>query len=219
MSEGRLNHGRKTKTIRRWYLRHQSVDIGATPSRSREKRTSSCAGSFMRPDTKVSPILSSDRSEVAGLVSWTSNERGVLAAYDADGSHRIAWDSRRARVTAPYLWQGDLKRTRTENMGWVPTLDESQLQEDTINLVSPQGVSIIPIKRQGTSTPYETDARTWCAPSLVAGLTATRFSARVTSGRSTSSRVSSSTGERAPSPHTSASLKMERYSSRWRKHP
>jgi len=29
MSDGRLNHVRKTKAIRRWYLRHQSVDTGA----------------------------------------------------------------------------------------------------------------------------------------------------------------------------------------------
>jgi len=32
---------------------------------------------------------------------------------------------------------------------WVPTLDESLLQEDTINLVFPKGVSIILIKRGG----------------------------------------------------------------------
>jgi nitrite reductase/ring-hydroxylating ferredoxin subunit len=30
---------------------------------------------------------------------------------------------------------------------WVPTLDESHLQEETINLVSPKGVSIILIKK------------------------------------------------------------------------
>ena len=30
---------------------------------------------------------------------------------------------------------------------WIPTLDESQLREDTINLVSPKGVSIILIKK------------------------------------------------------------------------
>src|SRR5712671_7547189 len=30
---------------------------------------------------------------------------------------------------------------------WVPTLDESQLQEDTIYLVSPKGLSIILIKK------------------------------------------------------------------------
>ena len=29
MSDGRLNHVRNTKTITRWYLRHQSVDTGA----------------------------------------------------------------------------------------------------------------------------------------------------------------------------------------------
>jgi hypothetical protein len=29
VSERRLNHERKTKTIARWYLRHQSVDTGA----------------------------------------------------------------------------------------------------------------------------------------------------------------------------------------------
>ena len=32
---------------------------------------------------------------------------------------------------------------------WVPTLDESHLQEETIHLVSPKGVSIILIKKDG----------------------------------------------------------------------
>jgi 3-phenylpropionate/trans-cinnamate dioxygenase ferredoxin subunit len=32
---------------------------------------------------------------------------------------------------------------------WVATVDESAIQEDTINLVSPKGVSIILIKRDG----------------------------------------------------------------------
>jgi nitrite reductase/ring-hydroxylating ferredoxin subunit len=32
---------------------------------------------------------------------------------------------------------------------WVPTLDESQVQENTINLVSPRGVSIILIRKGG----------------------------------------------------------------------
>lgn len=32
---------------------------------------------------------------------------------------------------------------------WVATLDESQLREDTINLVSPKGVSIVVIKKDG----------------------------------------------------------------------
>ena len=36
-----------------------------------------------------------------------------------------------------------------ENTGWVPTLDESHVREDTINLVSPKGVSIILIKKDG----------------------------------------------------------------------
>lgn len=37
----------------------------------------------------------------------------------------------------------------TMEHGWVPTLDESQLQEDAIHLVSPKGVSIILIKKEG----------------------------------------------------------------------
>ena len=36
-----------------------------------------------------------------------------------------------------------------ENNGWIRTLDESQLLEGTINLVSPKGVSIIVIKKDG----------------------------------------------------------------------
>lgn len=32
---------------------------------------------------------------------------------------------------------------------WVPTLEESQLQEDTINLALPKGISIILIKKDG----------------------------------------------------------------------
>jgi nitrite reductase/ring-hydroxylating ferredoxin subunit len=32
---------------------------------------------------------------------------------------------------------------------WVPALDESAIQEDTVNLVSPKGVSIILIKKDG----------------------------------------------------------------------
>ena len=35
-----------------------------------------------------------------------------------------------------------------ENL-WIPALDESSLQEDAISLVSPKGVSIILIKKQG----------------------------------------------------------------------
>ena len=37
------------------------------------------AGSSMRTDTKVSPILSSDRSEVASLVSWVSKGPAMLS--------------------------------------------------------------------------------------------------------------------------------------------
>jgi nitrite reductase/ring-hydroxylating ferredoxin subunit len=36
-----------------------------------------------------------------------------------------------------------------EDTGWVPALDESQLQEATINLALPKGVSIILIKKEG----------------------------------------------------------------------
>ena len=36
-----------------------------------------------------------------------------------------------------------------EDNVWVPALDESHLQEDTINVVSPRGVSIILIKKEG----------------------------------------------------------------------
>jgi nitrite reductase/ring-hydroxylating ferredoxin subunit len=36
-----------------------------------------------------------------------------------------------------------------EDIRWVPTLDESQLHEETINLVAPKGVSIILIKKEG----------------------------------------------------------------------
>lgn len=36
-----------------------------------------------------------------------------------------------------------------EEDAWVPTLDESLLLEETINLVSPKGVSIILIKKDG----------------------------------------------------------------------
>ena len=32
---------------------------------------------------------------------------------------------------------------------WVPTLDESELHEETINLASPRGVSILLIKKNG----------------------------------------------------------------------
>jgi nitrite reductase/ring-hydroxylating ferredoxin subunit len=32
---------------------------------------------------------------------------------------------------------------------WVPTLDESELHEETINLASPRGVSILLIKKEG----------------------------------------------------------------------
>ena len=46
---------------------------------------------------------------------------------------------------------------------WVPTLDESHLQEETINLVSPKGVSIILIKK---------DARIFAA--VPAGTTSAR---------------------------------------------
>ena len=36
-----------------------------------------------------------------------------------------------------------------EENAWVPTLDESRLQEESINLISPRGVSIILIKKDG----------------------------------------------------------------------
>ena len=36
-----------------------------------------------------------------------------------------------------------------EDNVWVPTVDESHLHEDTISLVSPKGVSIILIKKDG----------------------------------------------------------------------
>jgi nitrite reductase/ring-hydroxylating ferredoxin subunit len=36
-----------------------------------------------------------------------------------------------------------------EDNDWVPTLDESQLRDETISLVSPRGISIILIKKGG----------------------------------------------------------------------
>jgi nitrite reductase/ring-hydroxylating ferredoxin subunit len=36
-----------------------------------------------------------------------------------------------------------------DDNGWVPTLDESRLHEETVNLVAPKGVSIILIKKGG----------------------------------------------------------------------
>jgi hypothetical protein len=47
MSDGRLNHVRNTKTITRWYLRHQSVDTGADRiEKSREAYVVAFAPSF-----------------------------------------------------------------------------------------------------------------------------------------------------------------------------
>ena len=69
---------------------------------------------------------------------------------------------------------------------WIPTLDESDLQEGAISLVFPKGVSIILIKKQGRFTPCETDALICHARLRVGGSTTTRYSARVTNGSSTS---------------------------------
>src|SRR4030088_416557 len=62
MSDGRLNHVRKTKTIARWYLRHQSVDTGADRiEKSREAFVVACAPSFgrLRPRAVRSSLTTS----------------------------------------------------------------------------------------------------------------------------------------------------------------
>ena len=86
-----------------------------------------------------------------------------------------------------------------EDNVWVPTLDESELHEDTIHLVFPKGVSIILIKKDGhVYTLRNQCARMSCTLQAVDS-TATRFSARVTTGSTISPPVSFSRRERIQS--------------------
>jgi hypothetical protein len=113
------------------------------------------------------------------------------------------------------LW-AKRRASQLEEDVWVPTLDESHLQEETITLVSPKGVSIILIKKDG----HIYALRNRCAHmscTLAGGrLDGYTLQCPCHGGSTTSPRVSSLMPERLPSRLTRASPDEERYSSSWR---